>query len=203
VGAAEKELDGGDRVWWDYRDWSTAMRVPAVVGSYPEPFLHGAEGKRYPVRIDCAQNSAGTCREVAERLDHVDVAASFTSIGAPAGKEVLRLVVGTWDDVRGDAAARQIEEGPAASGVFARMRVLGESGELELLDAASRVMRRVRTGAGLVAATRFEEQQPTWVVTGTDRDGLERATRLLDERLLRDRYAAAVDATGPVALPVR
>src|SRR5439155_22950652 len=56
TGAAERELQPGDRVWWDHHDWTDAMRVPAVVGSFPEPFLHGTGGKRYPVRIDCADN---------------------------------------------------------------------------------------------------------------------------------------------------
>jgi hypothetical protein len=42
VGAADVHLHGGDRVWWDYRDWTAAMSVPAVVGSYPEPLV----GKR-------------------------------------------------------------------------------------------------------------------------------------------------------------
>ena len=35
VGAAQYDLSGGDRIWWDYRDWTSAMRVPAVVGSWP------------------------------------------------------------------------------------------------------------------------------------------------------------------------
>src|SRR5947207_551515 len=47
VGAADMRLHTGDRVWWDYRDWSAAMRVPAVVGSFPEPFRNGADGKRF------------------------------------------------------------------------------------------------------------------------------------------------------------
>ena len=33
-------------------------RVPAVVGSFPEPFLHGSEGKRLPIRLDCAGAAA-------------------------------------------------------------------------------------------------------------------------------------------------
>ncbi|HYH62446.1 MAG TPA: DUF4430 domain-containing protein, partial [Solirubrobacterales bacterium] len=38
IGAAETEVRGGDRIWWDHRDWTEAMRAPAVVGSWPEPF---------------------------------------------------------------------------------------------------------------------------------------------------------------------
>jgi hypothetical protein len=57
--------------------------------------------------------------------------------------------------------------------------------------------------AGLVAATRFEEQQPTWVVTGVDRSGLAEAVKLLDERLLRDRFALATIDGDRLALPLR
>ena len=42
IGSAQFDLSGGDRIWWDYRDWTAAMRVPAVVGSWPEPFVHGS-----------------------------------------------------------------------------------------------------------------------------------------------------------------
>jgi hypothetical protein len=46
VGAGEYELSDGDRIQWDYRDWGAAMRVPAIVGAFPEPFLNGIEGSR-------------------------------------------------------------------------------------------------------------------------------------------------------------
>jgi hypothetical protein len=203
VGAAERKVSGGDRVWWDYRDWSAAMRVPAVVGSYPEPFLSGSEGKRFPVRLDCAENAQDECRDVAGRLDRAGVAPSIAGIGAVTGKNVLRILVGEWADVRGDAAAREIEEGPRKSGVFARP-ARGASGyEIDLLDAQGRVVRRLGAGAGIVAAARFEGQQPTWVVSGTDVAGLERAVRLVGVSTLRDRFAVATAGQAPISLPVR
>ncbi len=59
IGAAETEVRGGDRIWWDHRDWTEAMRVPAVVGSWPEPFLQASAGSdRLPVRVVCAGASA-------------------------------------------------------------------------------------------------------------------------------------------------
>src|SRR4051794_15090243 len=83
VGAAEKKVEGGDRVWWDHHDWSGAMRVPAVIGSFPEPFLHGSEGKRYPIRIDCGSESNGACNRVSDRLEAAGIAPSKSAIGAP------------------------------------------------------------------------------------------------------------------------
>jgi uncharacterized protein DUF4430 len=47
VGAADIRVHAGDRVWWDYRDWTAAMRVPGVVGSYPEPLV----GKRATIEV--------------------------------------------------------------------------------------------------------------------------------------------------------
>jgi hypothetical protein len=52
-GAAATTVHPGDHVWWDLHDWSQTEQVPAVVGSFPEPFLNGLEGKRLPVRIEC------------------------------------------------------------------------------------------------------------------------------------------------------
>src|SRR5947207_9374577 len=53
-GSASVRVRAGDQVWWDRHDWGAAMDVPAVVGSFPEPFLHGLGGKRLPVRIECS-----------------------------------------------------------------------------------------------------------------------------------------------------
>jgi hypothetical protein len=205
VGAADRDLEPGDRVWWDYHDWTGAMRVPAVVGSFPEPFLHGSEGKLFPVRIDCGQHAERACDAVAKRLERVGVDASTTAVGAATGKQVLRLVVGEWGEVRGDGAAEQLERGPETSGVFARFAGGGgaqESYTLDLLDPQDRVARTLGPGAGIVAATRFEEQQPTWVIAGTDSAGLAGAVRLLDPRLLRNRFAVATDGKVTIPLPL-
>jgi hypothetical protein len=44
-GAADYTLHAGDVEWWDYRAWKHAIHVPVVVGAFPEPFLHGYDGK--------------------------------------------------------------------------------------------------------------------------------------------------------------
>lgn len=203
VGAAEYQVRGGDRIWWDYRDWSRAMRVPAVVGSWPEPFAHGFEGKRFPVRIDCL-GEEDDCREVADRLEGEGVAASIATARARVGEELLRVVVGPWEAVREDRAAVQIEQGPEVSGVFADFEPGPRLAGLDLvaLDARGRERERLGAPAGLVAAVRLGDQQPTWVVSGTDEAGLDLAIELLDRESLRDRYAVAADSRGgKVTLP--
>jgi hypothetical protein len=65
-GAADYTLHVGDVEWWDYRSWAHAMHVPVVVGAFPEPFLHGYDGKRHP-NVVASLNPSGA-RGVARRL---------------------------------------------------------------------------------------------------------------------------------------
>ena len=76
VGSADVHVHGGDRIWWDYRDWTDAMRVPAVVGSWPEPFAQAsAEGDHRPVRVECLAGGSA-CETAASRLADAGVEAS-------------------------------------------------------------------------------------------------------------------------------
>jgi hypothetical protein len=202
VGAAQRRVHPGDRVWWDHHDWSATLRIPAVVGAYPEPFLSGVGGKRIPVRVDCAGAADSACDEVRRRLEVAEVTKVSTGLlGGSAGEAVLRIIVGRWADIRRDPAARLIERGPGASGVFARMEDGGA--RLVLLEANSRPARTLTRGAGLIAATRLDGQQPAWVVTGTDAVGLAAAAARLDENALRDHFAVAVEDGRPEPLPIQ
>lgn len=50
-GALEYILHEGDVERWDYHEWSYLMFIPAIIGDYPEPFLHGIGGRRLPTII--------------------------------------------------------------------------------------------------------------------------------------------------------
>ena len=63
-GAAETKLHPGDHVWWDRHDWSAAQSIPAVVGAFPEPFVDGYAGRRWPLRIECTQHTQHPCNAV-------------------------------------------------------------------------------------------------------------------------------------------
>jgi hypothetical protein len=201
VGSAERRVASGDRIWWDHHPWDVAQRVPAVVGSFPEPFVSGAEGKRFPVKLVCLEGSDRSCEEVETRLEDAGTKAISRSVlEQSSGEEVLRVVVGRWAEVRRDAVARRLERGPAASGVYARPSASGD--RIELLDDAGRPARTLGPGAGLVAATSVEAQAPTWIVTGTDEVGVAAAAAALTEDRLSEHFAVAIDAGRDVPLPV-
>jgi hypothetical protein len=196
VGAADFPLRGGEAIWWDYRDWSAAEYVPAVVGSWPQPLADGYEGKRRPVAIEC-RGAGAACGAVRSRL----VAAGIeVAVGSPEG--AIRVLVGPWARLRDDPAAAQIEAGPQVSGVFARF-VRGRGGfELLGLDEAGEAVRSFGPAAGILAATRRYDAPPVWLVSGATMRGTRAAAGLLDAAHLRDHYAVATEGSQETPLPV-
>jgi hypothetical protein len=201
-GAGERRVAPGDRIWWDHHDWGGAMRIPAVVGSFPEPFVSGDAGRKLPVRLVCLGDGAdAACDEVETRLRDAGVTDTARSVLVQsAGREVLRVLVGPWSQVRRDTAARKLEGGPQQSGVFARPTKAGD--EIALLDDKGGVVRTLGAGGGLLAATRIEAQQPTWIVSGVDAAGVSAAAAALTEDELQDHFAVAIERGRTVPLPV-
>ncbi len=201
-GAGAIDVHGGDRVWWDHHDWGVTPDIRAVVGSYPEPFVHGVDGKRLPVRVECVDPVANVCAVVSDKLIALGIPIGRSNISRSAADESLRILVGPWKKVRGrDAESDAIDRGPKASGVFARFDAVGDT--LTVLDAQGRAARTLRAGTGLIAATRSKDRQPVWFVTGTDDAGVGAAARALDEGVLSDRFALAISDDLPVAVPAR
>ena len=137
----------GDHIWWDRHDWSQTDDIPAVVGSFPEPFLNGIDGKRLPVRVECADGAGAPAGTVTGRL---------RARGRPGRRrgarrrrrstQTLRVLVGAVDaSSRGDPAARAIEQGPRASGVYARFSA---AETLTLLDQNGRARGRSAPARG-------------------------------------------------------
>lgn len=200
-GAAATRVRSGDRIWWDRRDWTAAQRIPAVVGSFPEPFQHGPGArKRLPVRVECVDLGSAPCKQVVDALVAFDVPAARGTLRRSITSETLRVLVGSWDALRDDTALAQIEDGPQASGVFAEMRPDGRS--IALLDERGRTTRTLRGGSGLIAATAADDDPPVWVVTGTDDAGLRDAAAAFGVASLQGRFAVAIDGGEAVALPL-
>jgi Domain of unknown function (DUF4430) len=204
IGAGETAVRPGDRIWWDFRYWNAAYRVPAVVGSWPEPFLHGSEGKAPGTIVECVRRAASddACDEVISSLREIGVAPEVEAVSEPVVHTGdLRVLVGSWDRLRSDSAVADIEAGPERSGVYARMVRCG--GGWRLIPEDERGQGRAALpDAGLIAAVRRGEDQPTWVVTGTDADAVAAAAGELSDASLGDRYAVVVNDGVVAPLPV-
>jgi hypothetical protein len=152
------------------------------------------------------------CDEVATRLEEVGAeltesagdpidggsdrgAAAEDNAGA-SSDEQLRVIVGPWEALRSDPAAELVAAGPGSSGVYGGFERVGQAWELVGLDPRGDERARFGAGAGLLAAVRVGERQPTWLITGTDDAGVEAAVELLAVDALRDRYAVVVAGAG-------
>ncbi len=121
LSAADYELHEGDILWWDHRSWEKEMRQPVVVGAFPEPFLHGWDGKRRPVVVE------GPPSDVRDRLVEL--------LGAESGgaRDANRLVI-----VPGSGLQGRLDGGPGDPVVFQ----LGEELARRLVEVPSTVRYR-------------------------------------------------------------
>lgn len=200
MGAAATKVRPGDAIWWDFRDWGEATNVPAVVGSFPEPFLHGpGTEKKLPVRVECIEVGSAPCRAVSRALAGEGVPVATQAFRSQVAEETIRVLVGQWRQLRDETSILPIEEGPRASGVYARPSPTGD--EISLLRPDGSTARTFGAGAGIVAATASGEAPPVWVVAGTDAAGLTAAAAAFNARSLRNRYAVVVEGSRVVGAP--
>lgn len=200
-GAASTGVHRGDRIWWDLHDWTATDSIPAVVGSFPEPFQHGSGGKRFPTVLQCAADVSAACKRVAAELDSIGVRVATQAIGTGSGTDSLAVVVGTGRDLRGEIVASLLQKGPGASGVYARFS--GGGSALALLDPHGNTARTLGAGSGLVAATAQGSAVPTWLITGTDPAGVAAAAGALTPAALHDHFAVAVQRSARLPVPLR
>ena len=152
-------------------------RVPAVVGSFPEPFLHGA-GRQAPAR--CASSAptpqAPACATVAgprsPRLGVPAATPTLRSTGRAA--TTLRVLVGTWTRAARATRALQPARGRPARERRLRRARARTARTLALLDPRGRGRRaRSAPAPGWSPRRASAQDQPTWAITGTD-DGRRR-----------------------------
>jgi hypothetical protein len=200
-GAAGTSIHKGDRIWWDLHDWVAAQDTPAVVGSFPEPFVHGTGGRRLPTTLECGAHVSDACQRVSTELTAIGVPIASQEIGTGSGTDSLAVVVGTWRELSGEIAATLIEHGPGSSGVYARFA--GHGGQdLQLLDPQGHVAMTLGRGAGLIAATAQGSSEPTWLITGTDVAGVSAAARAFTSAALHDHFALAVQGSRRLPVPL-
>lgn len=116
-GAAEYRVRPGDVVWWDYRSWSgDAMREPVVVGAFPEPFVHGYDGKVRPAAVRYeSERMRGAALGLANAVGARSVEPA--SVPAPADANLLLVV----EDPVKFSAGRRLRDGAAGSPVVFRI----------------------------------------------------------------------------------
>jgi hypothetical protein len=185
VGATDVTLHAGDRVWWDFHPWADLPTIPAVVGSFPEPFVHGTGRPAAAVQVRGSPALAAALRHDGARTG--------------SARSSWRVLVGSDAVLRADPAYRRATSAPLAQGLTVSMRdgrVVGYvgGGELAPLARARAAIFAIRAGGGA-----------TLYVTGVDAQDATRAASELAAHpaIAHHRYAIALDAAGHVVAQVR
>lgn len=201
-GAALTDVHKGDHVWWDLHDWTANNGVPAVVGSFPEPFTNGTGGKEFPTVLACANDTQKACDIIGSELHKYGIKAGLQGLGTGATDE-LAIVVGTWQEIRGTIAAELVGAGPNTSGVYAQF--VGRRGQaLELDNPKGEVTRTLHGDSGMIAAA--EQQQagePSWLVTGNSPAAVTAAARAMTPSQLRNHFAVVVSDGHVIPVPLQ
>jgi len=202
VGAADLTVRPGDKIWWDYHDWSSVSFVPAVVGSYPEPFVHGYEGRVLPVEVVYAEgfaHEAGAVRDALKRAGAKDVRFSSLRPDMPRPSDRSLLVLGSWKALSRLAWVADAAKDPAASGLHVKVA----KGEVHMLDCRGTFSDSQRKAGAILATGESGKSAVAWLVTGTDDAAVRRAVDLLVKKpsSLAGKFGIVVDEDGNV-IPV-
>jgi hypothetical protein len=206
TGAASYLLQDGDSQHWDYHDWSFRQFIPAIIGDFPEPFLHGLRGVVYPTAIAYQSGWEEEARLIADRLEELGVpqvtSRGFSELGAE-DKEASNLVlVGTSDF----EPIQELNEHWNRLGFFAHL----ENGVLMVFDSAGELVNEYGAGTGFIQATQSiwnpkgvgAGENVVWVVSGLDESGVRAAVDILINHPNDYEYACAVVVTKGEALRV-
>ena len=92
-------LHDGDVLWWDHRSWARTQRQPFVVGAFPEPLIHGFDGRPRPTAVRYAAGQLRGARAIARVVEADSVAPLGTEVRP--GSHTLAVAAGarlslTW-----------------------------------------------------------------------------------------------------------
>jgi hypothetical protein len=200
VGAAGYILQAQDVEHWDFRDWSFRQYVPAIIGDFPEPFVHGYGGKSYPTVVVYQEGWQEEAVQIADKLSEsgvVDVSYRPDVDLSDAERASDNLIlVGTSNA----ALITEINEPWNKLGFYARF----EEDGLSVYTASGELAAKHTSEVGIIQATQSPWnpsgtgvcENVVWMVSGTDETGVKQAVDTLVNRQDSLKYAYAVVVTS-------
>jgi hypothetical protein len=196
IGALDYELHDGDVQHWDFHDWSFRHFVPSIIDGFPAALRYGFGGKVSPTVIVCRDDMKDTVAKLERLLSEL----GLTSIGvrsfselAESEKESSNLVlVGLPDNDH----IPELNQNWKRLGFFAYF----ENGNLFVIDNKGEIVGEYGTQTGLIQVTQNPWnpkgvgacENVVWLVSGTDKVGVENALDALINRHTEFQYACAV-----------
>jgi len=205
VGVLDYDPLNANIVWWDYHRWKNGPSISAVIGSYPEPFLHGYRGKVKPALIMVAGSEPGLAGGLQESLKSQGVAQiKVTDIDENniANRSGPTIIVGAWGQLQQSDYLNKFNRAYSRNGTGVHFTEQG----LELLDWNGKGLRSIAGSAGIIVASGegLGDDSPLWLVAGTDRIGLQYALDLFNRPdQIKGHYGLAITAQELIVLPLQ
>ena len=180
----------GDRVWWDHHDRAWRPH-PGVVGSFPRAVRLPASTAAASPCGSSARRPHARVRRGPERLEEEGVSAARGEIGQRRRTRSCGCSSARGRGPRGPDPAVRIERARArrASSPASTDRHAGWTSSIRA--GASRARSGAAPGSWPRPASRAA--LPVWVITGTDQVGVAAAAAGLQEAMLRNRFAIAIE----------
>ena len=206
VGGLDYPLHAGEMIWWDYHAWQGGVSNSAVIGSFPEPFLHGYNSQLRPTTIVCSAEIL----EAGRRLEKSLKAHGVSKIQVVEMKEAVfdnpngpTLVLGEWDSLQAIDHLNKLNQAYQRNGMGIHLN----PNSIELLNFQGQVVKSLDGSAGVIAATGsgLGDSCPLWLVSGTDSSGFQQALELLIKGpgALAGKYSLAISGEEIIPLPVK
>ncbi|RKD21439.1 protein of unknown function [Caminicella sporogenes DSM 14501] len=207
TGASEYEVKSQDIVWWDYHPWENMNSAnSAVIGCFPEPFIHGYRNKPNKVIIMAS-------------TDNLDLANSLKDSILSKGAENIEvkkldenlikdrlgptIVIGQWDEIKKLNYINNLNEEYKKSGINVHFK----DEKIELLKYDGTAVKKIKENAGVITAVGegLGDDKPLWLIVGIDSKGLDKAVNLLvnNPEKIKNMYSAVVTSEEIISLPIQ
>ena len=197
VFASGYKLQPGDMQHWDYHDYSYIMHgCNAIIGDFPEPFLHGYGGEVSPTVVACAGNFEGEAGRLKSKLEELGVKEVSVTNAADMSvdeKELYNLILMGTMDFELIAELNEVYE---RIGLFAHFK----DGKLQVFNSKGKAAAEYGAESGVIQATQniwnpkgsWNCETVAWIVSGTDEAGVKNAADALLNQYFQIQYASAV-----------
>ncbi len=206
-GAMAYNLNKGDTIWWDYHKWGSKNTMnTSVIGSFPEPFVHGYGMDKYPTIIMTTKKNTDLANELKESLEQVGVQSVETNAldeTLLTNKKGPTIIIGQWNEVQEIDYINTLNKAYKKTGLNMHFT----ENEIELLKNDGTIAMKQTENTGIIASIGegLGDSKPLWLVVGIDEKGVEDAANLLinNPKKIRNMYNAAVTAEEIIRLPIQ
>lgn len=206
VGAGDYVLKEGDIEHWDFRDWSYQQFVPAIIGSYPQPFLSGFRTSVSPTLVVYEATFHKEAESLVDDLKQMGVS-QVSAVSADqlskGSQEQSNLIIIAGPQ---NSLILELNRLHKKLGFYAHI----EDGKVVVLDSAGKLSKQYDRDCGLIQATQNPwnpqgigaGESVVWMITGTGANGVRSAANALINNRNELSYAFAAVLSEGITMKV-